>query len=50
MHKLKSSSHPKDIIKQIPNINNQRLNKRSSNEENFLKTKNDYDFTVKKYG
>ena len=42
MYINKCSSHPKNIIKQIPNIN-QRLNKRSGNEENFLKTKNDYE-------
>ena len=38
MYVNKQSSHPKNIIKQIPNIINQRLNKRSSKEENFLKT------------
>ena len=41
MYVNKQSSHPKNIIKQIPNIINQRLNKRSSKEENFLKTKDD---------
>ena len=30
MYVNKQSSHPKNIIKQIPNIINQRLNKRSS--------------------
>ena len=39
MYINKCSSHPKNIIKQIPNIINQRLNKRSSNEENFFKDK-----------
>ena len=39
MYINKCSSHPKNIIKQIQNIINQRLNKRSSNEENFLKDK-----------
>ena len=42
------SSHPKNIILQLPNIINQRLNKRFSNEENFLKTKNDYELIMKK--
>ena len=37
----KCSSHPKNIIKQILNIINQRFYKRSSNKKNFLKTKND---------
>ena len=46
----KCSSHPKNIIKQIPNIINQRLNKRSSNEEKFLKTKHDYELIMKKFG
>ena len=31
-------------------IINQRLNKRSSNEENFLKTKQDYEIIMKKCG
>ena len=48
MYINKCSSHPKNIIKQIPNIINQRLIKRSSNEENFLKTKNDYESIMKK--
>ena len=38
------------IIKQIPNIIDQRLNKRSSNEENFLKTKLDYELIMNKCG
>ena len=50
MYFNKNSSHPKNIIKQIPNIINQRLNKRSSNEENFLKTKQDYELIMKKCG
>ena len=50
MYINKCSSHPKNIIKQIPNIINQRLNKRSSNEENFLKTKKDYELIMKKCG
>ena len=50
MYINKCSSHPKNMIKQIPNIINQRLNKRSSNEENFLKTKNDYKLIMKKCG
>ena len=37
MYVNKQSSHPKNIIKQIPNIINQCLNKRSSKEENFLR-------------
>ena len=41
MYINKNSSHPKNIIKQIPNIINDRLNKRSSTEENFLKLKVD---------
>ena len=40
----------KNIIRQIPNLVNQRLNKRSSNEENLLKTNNDYEITMKKCG
>ena len=48
----KSSSHSyiKNIIKQIPNINNDRLNKRSSAEENFLKVKSDYELIMEKFG
>ena len=42
--------NPKNIIKQIPNIINQRLNKRSSNKENFLKTKHNYKLLMKKCG
>ena len=38
----------KHIIKQIRSIVIQRLNKISSNEENFLKTKHDYELTMKK--
>ena len=33
--------------KQIPNIINQRLTKRSSNKENFLKTKNESELKIK---
>ena len=36
MYINKCSSHTKNIIKQIPNIINQRLNKRPSNEENLI--------------
>ena len=50
MYVNKQSSHPKNIIKQIPNIINQRLNKRSSKEENFLKTKDEYEKIMKKCG
>ena len=50
MYVNKQSSHPKNIIKQIPNIINQRLNKRSSTEENFLKTKDEYENIIKKCG
>ena len=50
MYINKYSSHPKNIINQIPKIINQQLNKRSSNEENFLKTKQDYEPTMKKCG
>ena len=39
MYINKFSSHPKNIIKRIPNIINQRLNKRLSNEEKILKNK-----------
>ena len=35
MYINKCSSHPKNIAKQIPKTINQRLNKRSSNEETF---------------
>ena len=50
MYINKCSSHPKNIINQIPKIINKRLNKRSSNEENFLKTKQDYELIMKKCG
>ena len=50
MHINKCSSHPKNITNQIPKIINQRLNKRSNNEENFLKTKQDYELIMKKCG
>ena len=48
MYTNKCSSHPRDITKQKTNIINQRLDIRSSNEENFLKTKNDYELIMKK--
>ena len=47
---IKNSSHPKKIINHIPNTTNERLDKRSSNEENFLKTKHDYKLIMKKCG
>ena len=50
MYVNKNSSHPKTIIKQIPNIINERLNKRSSKEENFLKIKDEYELIMKKCG
>ena len=50
MYINKFSSHQKNIIKQKLNIVNQRLNKRSSNEKNFVRTKNDYELIMKKYG
>ena len=43
MYVNKQSSHPKNIIKQIPNIINQCLNKRSSKEENFFTIKDEYE-------
>ena len=46
----KQSSHPKNIIKQIPNIIGQRLNKRSSTEDNFLKIKDKYETIIKNCG
>ena len=46
----KCSSHSKNIIKQIQKIVNQRLNKRSSSKEKFLKTKHDYELIMKKCG
>ena len=48
MYINKNSSHPKNVIKQIPNIINDRLNKRSSTEENFLKVKSDYESIMEK--
>ena len=36
--------------KQIPNIINDRLKKRSSTEKKFIKVKNDYELIMKKYG
>ena len=50
MYINKNSSHPKNIIKQIPNIINDRLNKRSSTQENFLKVKSDYESIMEKCG
>merc|ERR1712240_404487 len=50
MYINKCSSHPKNIIKQIPKIINQRLNKRSSKEEHFLKIKDEYETIMKKCG
>ena len=43
MYVNKQSSHPKNIIKQIPNIINQCLNKRSSKEENIFTIKDEYE-------
>ena len=48
MYINKNSSHLKIIIKQIGNIINDRINKRSSTEENFLKGKSDYESIMKK--
>ena len=50
MYTNKCSSHPKNIINQIAKIINQRLNKRSSNEEKCLKTKHDYELIMEKCG
>ena len=50
MYVNKQSSLPKNIIKQIPNIINQRLNKRSSKKENFSKIKDEYETIMKKCG
>ena len=50
MYINKCSSHLKNIIKQVTNIINKRLCKRSSNEENFLKTENDYELIMKNCG
>ena len=50
MYVNKHSIHPKNIIKQIQNIINQRLNKRSSKEEHFLKIKDEYKTIIKKFG
>ena len=48
MYVNKHSSHPKIIIRQIPNITNQRLNKRCSKKEHFLKIKDKYETILKK--
>ena len=50
MYINRNSSQPKNIIKQIPNIINDRLNKRSSTEENFLKVKRNYESIMGKCG
>ena len=50
MYINKNSSHPKNIIKQIPNIINDRLNKISTTDENFLKVKSDYETIMEKGG
>ena len=50
MYFNKQFSHPKNTIKQIPNIINQRLIKRSSKEEHFSKIKDEYETTMKKCG
>ena len=49
MYVNKQSSHPKNNIKQIPNIINQHL-KKSSKEEHFLKIKDEYETIIKKCG
>ena len=46
----KCSCHPKSFIKKKPNTINQRLNKRLSNEENYLNTKLDYKSIKRKSG
>ena len=43
MYVNKNSSHPKNIIKQIPNIINERLNKRCSKEKKILDIKNTHE-------
>ena len=48
MYVNKTSSHPKTILKEIPNIINKLLNKRSSKKENFLEIKNEYELIMKK--
>ena len=48
MHIIKNSSHQNNTIKQIPNITNNRLNKRASTEENFIKAKYFYESTIEK--
>ena len=50
MYVNKQLNHPKNIIKQIQNITNQPLNKRSSTEEKFLKIKDDYETIMWKCG
>ena len=46
----KNSSHLKTILKQIPNIVNERLNNWSSKKKKFLEIKNEYELIVKKCG
>ena len=50
MYLNKNSIHTKTVLKQNPNIINERLNKRSSKEENFLEIKNEYELIMKKCG
>ena len=42
----KNSSHPRKKIKQILNIINDQLNKRSRTEDNLLKVKTDYELIM----
>ena len=44
------SNHPSNIINSIPNIINDRLNKRSSSEKAFNESKNDYERALKEAG
>ena len=48
MYVKKNSSHPKTILKQFPNIINERLSKTSSKEKNFLEITNEYELIMKK--
>ena len=50
MYVTNNQAIPKISKKLIPNIINQRLNKRSSKEENFLKIKDEYETIMKKCG
>ena len=50
MYINKNSSHPKNIIKQIPEIINDRWNKRSRTNEKLIKVKNTYELIIEKRG